>query len=88
LALRLFPSEKFVAPVIASTNHHRRIMPKTDQPTRSARVDIPATQNTSLGLSDASIVKITEYGGFVASVLVLCLFFWVLTQFVKQVKDD
>lgn len=44
--------------------------------------------STPLGLTEPTIAKLAEYGGFISCVLALSLFFWVLTQFVKQVKED
>ncbi|NEP15450.1 MAG: hypothetical protein F6J97_00940 [Leptolyngbya sp. SIO4C1] len=40
------------------------------------------------GLTEPIIVKLVEYGGFVSAMLALCLFFKVLTIFVKGVKED
>jgi len=55
---------------------------------RALRAEIPVSPSTPLGLTETTIVKLAEYGGFISSVLVLCLFFRVLTQFVKEVKED
>jgi hypothetical protein len=40
------------------------------------------------GIDPSVVLKLAEYGGFIASMLALCAFFWVLTQFVKQIKED
>ncbi|MBW4474758.1 MAG: hypothetical protein KME45_30920 [Stenomitos rutilans HA7619-LM2] len=55
---------------------------------RAFRAEVPVSPSTPLGLTETTIAKLAEYGGFIASVLALCLFFWVLTQFVKEVKED
>lgn len=41
-----------------------------------------------LGSTESTLLKLVEYGGFVAAILALCLFFLVLTEFVKRVKED
>ena len=38
--------------------------------------------------SEPVLLRIVEYGGFVAAMLALCLFFKVLTGFVQGVKED
>lgn len=55
---------------------------------RPVRAEIAVTPSTPLGLTESTIAKMVEYGGFISSVLALTFFFWVLTQFVKQVKED
>jgi hypothetical protein len=79
---------RLIAPAIALNPSSEGLMPNSTEATRLSRVEVPATQNSPLGVSETTLVKLTEYGGFVASILALCLLFWVLTQFVKQVKDD
>jgi hypothetical protein len=61
-------------------------MTSMDDSDTLTQVSIP--QDSLLGLSEPMIDKLVEYGGFVASVLVLCLFFRVLTDFVKGVKKN
>lgn len=46
------------------------------------------TLETPFGLAEPIVVKLVEYGGFVSAMLVLCLFFKVLTTFVTTVKED
>lgn len=55
---------------------------------RPVRAEISVTPSTSLGLTEPTIAKLVEYGGFISCMLALSLFFWVLTQFVKQVRED
>ena len=51
-------------------------------------ITIPTSQGNSFELSESIIIKLVECGGFVASILVLCLFFTVLTKFVEKVRED
>jgi hypothetical protein len=61
-----------------------KLMPSVEKTDALAQVSVP--QDSVLGLTEPVVDKLVGYGGFVASVLVLCLFFRVLTDFVKGVK--
>ncbi|NEQ27181.1 MAG: hypothetical protein F6K28_50880 [Microcoleus sp. SIO2G3] len=60
--------------------------PSTQSSTPTAS-EVPA-QPTVAGLPEATVIKILDYGGFTAIFFMLSAFFWVLTGFVKEVKED
>jgi Aconitate B N-terminal domain/Isocitrate/isopropylmalate dehydrogenase len=45
--------------------------------------EIPSAPNVSINLTDPAVLKLLEQGGTIAILLTLCLFFWILTGFVK-----
>jgi hypothetical protein len=47
---------------------------------------VSATPN--FDLSNPALLKLIEQGGTIASLILVCLFVWLLTKLIKVAKDD
>jgi hypothetical protein len=54
----------------------------------SANKTITEVSITPGDLSNPTILKLIEQGGTIASLILICLFIWLLTKLIKAAKDD
>ncbi|HEY9658975.1 MAG TPA: hypothetical protein V6C65_11020 [Allocoleopsis sp.] len=51
-------------------------------------LEVQSVPASALPISDKAVEKLLDQGGFIASMLSLCLFFWVLAHFIDKVKQN
>jgi hypothetical protein len=58
---------------------------KTTQPAKTI-VEVPATP--AINVTDSAIVELVKQGGTISSLVLVCVFVWLLTKLIQVAKDD